>query len=80
MLFRSGIDVDPATLQGICEPMCDTGPDGSGLCSEPGELCVLTGPAGVPLCYLECDPAAPEPPCPRGEICMELNPEVAICT
>lgn len=72
------IGVDAMTLMGVCEPMCTEGMDGI-LCSDTGELCVYTGPAGVPFCYLECDPMAMEPMCPRGEVCVELNPEVAIC-
>lgn len=73
------IEVDPTTLMGVCEPLCAAGMDGV-LCSDTDQLCVLTGAAGVPFCYTECDPAAPLPECPREEVCTEVNPEVSICT
>ncbi|MEX1369103.1 MAG: hypothetical protein AB1Z98_38605 [Nannocystaceae bacterium] len=67
------VDVDPGTLEGVCEAMC------AGMlnsCPDVGDVCILTSPALVPLCYLECDPLMPE--CPRAEICDELS-DFGIC-
>ncbi len=64
---------DPVGMTGLCEPMCDGMLDS---CPEAGDVCIFTSPAFVPLCYLECDPVAPQ--CPRGEVCDEIS-DFGIC-